>query len=41
VDGWQAVLASSLRPAAYARRSCTTLGQCYTVGAVEANEPNR
>ena len=25
-DGWQAVLASSLRPAAFARRSCTTLG---------------
>lgn len=25
-DGWQAALASTLRPAAFARRSCTTLG---------------
>ncbi len=33
-DGWQAVLASTLRPLACARRSCTTLGRMGTVRAI-------
>jgi hypothetical protein len=37
-DGWQAVLASALRPAAFARRSCTTLGRTMNYGDKVLND---